>query len=93
MNKDKYIKDLEAKLKKFEDIINVSVEMMDVLSNENESLKSRVKELDNLVDGAKGKTTRKTSRNSSLPPSKDLERFQRNKSTRNKSFIKFLKEI
>jgi len=85
VNKDKYIKDLEAKLKKFEDIMNVSVEMMDVLSNENESLKTRVKELENLVDGAKGKSARKTSRNSSIPPSKDVDRYQRNKSTRKRS--------
>ncbi len=85
MNKDKYTKDLEAKLKRFEDMMNVSVEMMDVLSNRNEELESRVKELENLIEGAKGKSSRKTSRNSSLPPSKDLDRPQRNKSTRKSS--------
>lgn len=85
MNKDKYIKDLEVKLKQFEEMMEVSIEMLDVMSLENEDLKSRVKELENLVDGAKGKSLRKTSRNSSLPPSKDLNRPQRNKSTRKPS--------
>jgi len=72
-------------LKRFEEIVEVSVEMMDVMSNENNSLKNRVKELEDLIDGSAGKNIRKTSRNSSLPPSKDLIKPKRNQSLRKRS--------
>ena len=65
--------------------LNDALSMLDDADAKIETLEKRVAQLENLIYKPDKKTTKKTSRNSNLPPSKDLNKPKRNNSLRKKS--------
>lgn len=59
--------------------------MLDDKDKQIEALEKRIEQLENLLNQKPKKTVKKNSRNSNLPPSKDLNKPKRNQSLRKKS--------
>jgi len=72
-----YIKEQDKKIQDLRDIVSESIIMLDKLSKENEELRRENAELKKLH--TENKEVKKTSRNSNLPPSTDINKDNRDK--------------
>ena len=80
-----HIKQQDAKIKRLELLVE---EILDVLDQKDERisfLEKENKKLKDLLTRSEGKSIKKNSRNSNLPPSKDIDKPKRTKSLRKKS--------
>ena len=80
-----YVKKLREKILSLTLQLKEAIKILDTVSAENERLEKRVKELESILEKGSKKVVKKTSRNSNLPPSKDISTPKRKKSLRKKS--------
>lgn len=76
---------LMKRLKEKDLVIQEAVNYMDEMDARLEALEKENEKLKTLLEKSAGKVVKKTSRNSNLPPSKELEKPKRNKSLREKT--------
>ena len=80
-----FIRKLKEKILSLTLQLKEAIKMLDEAAAKNEELEKRVNELENLINKKTKKVVKKNSRNSNLPPSKDIYRPKRNQSLRKKS--------
>jgi len=80
-----YIEKWKNKFYKLKAAFDESINMLDEKDKRIEELEKEVNKLNKLLLKSGGKVVKKTSRNSDLPPSKDITKQNRNKSPREKS--------